>query len=180
VTKLGGAETFRITNPNCVGPAGESCNADFTLNGIGTNTEYLVNILENVGGPLSDQVHVFRPFGGGTIAIDFISDPATFVTAGPGAVITTIVETGSLQPVLTYTAMNGVTVNNIFALSDLGPDAEVPEPDSMLRQDHQPDGERHKRLSLFARGAAILDDEPHHHPENAAVEERNACVHRVG
>jgi hypothetical protein len=125
VTKLG-SETFRITNPNCVG-----CNADFTLNGIATETEYLVNILESAGGSLSDQVHVFRPFGGGTIAIDFISDPGPFVTAGPGAVITTLVETGSLQPVLTYTANGGIGIN-IFANSDLGPDAEVPEPASML------------------------------------------------
>jgi hypothetical protein len=125
VTKLG-SETFRITNPDCMG-----CNADFTLEAIGTNSEYLVNILETAGGPLSDQVHVFRPFGPGTIAIDFISDPGPFINAGPGAVITTLVETGTLQPVLTYTAMNG-TVINILALSDLGPDAEVPEPASML------------------------------------------------
>jgi hypothetical protein len=129
-TKLG-SETFRITNPNCTGPGGVSCNADFTLNGIGTDTEFLVNILESAGGPLSDQVHVFRPFGAGTIAIDFLSDPATFLSPGPSAVITTLVETGSLQPALTYTAMNG-TVNNIFVQSDLGPDSEVPEPASML------------------------------------------------
>jgi hypothetical protein len=122
-TKLN-SETFRISNPNC------NCSQDFELNGIGTNTEYLVNILESVGGPLSDQVHVFRPLGAGSIAIDFISDPAAFVTAGPGAVITTIVETGALQSALTYTSMNG-TVNNIFVRSDLDVEA-VPEPASMI------------------------------------------------
>jgi|SRR5215813_2162925 len=124
VTKLG-SETFRISAPNC------NCGADFSLNGIGTTTEYLVNILESAGGPLSDQVHVFRLGGDGSQVIDFISDPAPFETAGPGAVITTVVETGSLQPVLTYTSANG-TVNNIFITSDLGPDSEVPEPASML------------------------------------------------
>jgi hypothetical protein len=124
VTKLG-SETFRISAPNC------NCGADFSLNGIGTTTEYLVNILESAAGPLSDQVHVFRLGGDGSQVIDFISDPATFVTPGTGAVVTTVVETGSLQPVLTYTSMNG-TVNNISITSDLGPDSEVPEPASML------------------------------------------------
>jgi hypothetical protein len=125
VTKLGGAETFRISAPMC------GCSEDFSLNGIGTATEYLVNILESAGGLPSDQVHVFRLGGAGSQVIDFISDPALFELAGPGAVITTIVETGSLQPALTYTSANG-TVNNIFVQSDLGPDAEVPEPASML------------------------------------------------
>jgi hypothetical protein len=124
VTKLG-SETFRISAPAC------SCGADFTLNGIGTTTEFLVNILESAGGPISDQVHVFRLGGDGSQVIDFISDPAPFEIAGPGAVITTLVETGSLQPVLTYTSANG-TVNNIFMTSDVGPDAEAPEPASLL------------------------------------------------
>src|SRR5215470_6272155 len=124
VTKLG-SETFRVSAPNC------NCSEDFSLNGIGTTTEYLVNILESAGGPISDQVHVFRLGGAGSQVIDFISDPAPFEIAGPGAVITTLVETGSLQPVLTYTAANG-TVNNIFVTSDVGPDAEAPEPASML------------------------------------------------
>ena len=115
------SETFRISNPSC------NCSEDFQLNGIGTNTEYLVNILEFVGGPLSDQVHVFRPLGPGSVAIDFISDPATFVTGGSGAVITTLVETGSVQPALTYTSMNGTV--NISVNSDVDP---VPEPASML------------------------------------------------
>lgn len=120
VTKLG-SETFRISAPMC------SCGADFSLSGIGTSTEYLVNILESPGGLLSDQVHVFRLGGDGSQVIDFLSDPATFETAGPGAVITTLVETGSLQHVLTYTSMNG-TVNDIFVNSDV----DVPEPASML------------------------------------------------
>src|SRR5215467_3682165 len=120
-----GSETSRISAPMC------NCGEDFSLSGIGTATEYLVNILESAGGPISDQVHVFRLGGAGSQVIDFISDPAPFEIAGPGAVITTVVETGSLQPVLTYTSANG-TVNNIFVNSDLGPDSEVPEPVSML------------------------------------------------
>ena len=124
VTKLG-SETFRIAAPNC------NCGADFSLSGIGTGTEFLVNILDSAAGPLSDQVHVFRLGGDGSQVIDFISDPAAFEVARPGAVITTLVETGSLQPVLTYTAANG-TVNNIFVTSDVGPDAEAPEPASLL------------------------------------------------
>src|SRR5215467_7297438 len=64
VTKL--AETIRISAPNC------NCGADFSLNGIGTTTEYLVNILESAGGPLSDQVHVYRLGGDGSQVIDFI------------------------------------------------------------------------------------------------------------
>jgi hypothetical protein len=124
VTKLG-SETFRISAPGC------GCSEDFSLNGIGTTTEYLVNILESPGGPVSDQVHVFRLGGGGSQVIDFISDPAPFEIAGPGAVVTSVVETGSLQLVLTYTSANG-TVNNVFVNSDVTPDAEVPEPASML------------------------------------------------
>ena len=120
VTKLG-SETFRISAPMC------GCSEDLSLNGIGTATEYLVNIQESAGGPLSDQVHVFRLGGAGSQVIDFLSDPATFVAGGPNAVISTLVETGSLQPALTYTSANG-TVNNIFVNSDV----DVPEPASML------------------------------------------------
>jgi len=123
ITKLG-SETSRISAPMC------NCGEDFSLSGIGTATEYLVNILESAGGPISDQVHVFRLGGAGSQVIDFISEPTPFETAGPGAVITTVIETGSLQPVLTYTAANG-TVNDIF-VSSPAEAAAVPEPASML------------------------------------------------
>jgi hypothetical protein len=124
VTKLG-SETFRVAAPMC------GCGADFSLNGIGAPLEFLVNILESAGGPISDQVHVFKLGGAGSQVIDFISDPGSFEIAGPGAVITTVVETGSLQTVVTYTneTSGGVA---IAINSDVGPEAEVPEPASML------------------------------------------------
>jgi hypothetical protein len=92
--------------------------------GIGTSTDYLVNILESPGGLLSDQVDVFRLGGAGSQVIDFISDPAAFVAAGAGQVVSTLVETGGLQAALAYTSSNG-TLNSIFVRSDI--DA-VPEP----------------------------------------------------
>lgn len=124
VTKPG-SETFRISAPMC------NCGADFLLNAIGTTTEYVVNILESAAGPISDQVHVFRLGGDGSQIIDFISDPAPFEIGGPGAVITSVVETGSLQQVLSYTSANGTT-NTIFVNSDEGPEAQVSEPASLL------------------------------------------------
>jgi len=130
VTKLN-SETFRISAPNCPTTV-PGCNPDATLNGIGTATEFLVNILESAGGPISDQVWVHRISAAGSQAsaqvIDFISDDETqssFVTGGPTAVITNVVETGSLQPALTYTSMNDSTVS-ISVNSEL--DATVPEP----------------------------------------------------
>jgi len=102
VTLLG-SEKFRVSAPGCTAIPG--CNPNFTTNQIGTQTEFLVNILESVGGPLSDQIHVHRlTTAGGSQVIDFISDGAPFDTAGPGAIVTTLVETGSLQSGLTYTS----------------------------------------------------------------------------
>jgi hypothetical protein len=102
--------------------------ADATLNGIGTQTEFLVNILESAGGPISDQVWVHRlaTATAGAQVIDFISDDESqsqFVTGGAGAVVTTVVETGSLQHVLDYTSGTGTV--SISVLSDIEP---VPEP----------------------------------------------------
>src|SRR5262245_66232825 len=65
-----GAETYRISAPGCTAISG--CNPDTTLGGIGTATEYLVNILESAGGPISDQVWVHRiSSSGGSQVIDF-------------------------------------------------------------------------------------------------------------
>jgi len=128
VTKLG-SETFRISAPGCVNIAG--CNPDATLNQIGTNDEFLVNILESAGGPISDQVWVHRLLSDipGSLVIDFHSDDGTpFATGGPGAIVTTVVETGSLQPVLAYTSTAG-TVINISVLSDV---ERVPGPAPLL------------------------------------------------
>ena len=125
---LAGAEFFRVSAPGCTAIAG--CNPNFTTNQIGTDTEFLVNILESPGGPLSDQIHVHRlTTAGGSQVIDFISDGAPFQTAGPGAIVTTLVETGALQSGLTYTADIGAPVN-IFFNSEVS--EAVPEPGSLL------------------------------------------------
>ena len=122
---LAGSEKFRVSAPGCVNIAG--CNPNFTTNQIGIqNAEFLVNILENAGGPLSDQVHVHRiTDAAGSLVIDFISDGSPFDTAGPGAVVSTVVETGSLQSVLTYTSDAGQQVS-IGVLSEVS--EAVPEP----------------------------------------------------
>src|SRR5215813_308288 len=123
VTLLG-SETFRVSAPGCTMIPG--CNPNFTTNEIGTQTEFLVNILESPGGALSDQIHVHRlTSAGGSQVVDFISDDGTpFDTAGPGAIVTTLVETASLQGGLAYTSDAGTPVNISF-ISDV---AEVPEP----------------------------------------------------
>src|SRR5215475_15916467 len=119
-----GSETFRVSAPGCT--AIQGCNPNFTTNQIGTDTEFLVNILESPGGPLSDQIHVHRlTTAGGSQVIDFISDGAPFQTAGPGAIVTTLVETGALQNGLTYTSDAGAPVN-IFFSSEVS--EAVPEP----------------------------------------------------
>ena len=123
VTLLG-SETFRVSAPGCTMIAG--CNPDFTTNQIGTQTEFLVNILESAGGPISDQIHVHHlSSAGGSLVIDFISDDGTpFETAGPGAIVTTLVETGSLQSGLAYISDAGTPVKISF-ISDV---SEAPEP----------------------------------------------------
>src|SRR5215470_10187287 len=123
VTLLG-SEKFRVSAPGCTAIPG--CNPNFTTNQIGTQTEFLVNILESVGGPLSDQIHVHRlTTAGGSQVIDFISDDGTpFDTVGPGAIVTTLVETGSLQSGLAYTSAGGTPVNISF-ISEV---SEAPEP----------------------------------------------------
>jgi len=123
VTLLG-SETFRVSAPACTMIPG--CNPNFTTNQIGTQTEFLVNILESPGGPLSDQIHVHRlSSADGSQVIDFISDDETpFDTVGPGAIVTTLVETGSLQSGLAYTSAGGTPVNISF-ISEV---SEAPEP----------------------------------------------------
>src|SRR5215467_3569626 len=123
VTLLG-SETFRVSAPACTAIPG--CNPNFTTGQIGTETEFLVNILESPGGPLSDQIHVHRiASAAGSQVIDFLSDDGTpFDTAGPGAIVTTLVETGSLQSGLAYTSAGGTPVNISF-ISEV---SEAPEP----------------------------------------------------
>jgi hypothetical protein len=100
VSKLA-SETFRVSAPGCTSIPG--CNPDFTTGQIGTASEFLVNILESAGGPLSDQVFVHRiSTAGGSQVIDFISDESPFVTAGPNTTVSTVVETGNLQFALSY------------------------------------------------------------------------------
>ena len=121
VTKLG-SEVFHLSSPAI--PNGYA--ADATLSRIGisnTSAGFLVNILESVGGPLSDQVWVHRLNNIFTV-IDFISDPTQFVTGvTPFA---TVVETGFSQKVLDYRNDRGDLVS-IFVTSDL----DVPEPGSL-------------------------------------------------
>jgi len=125
---LVGSETFRVSAPGCTAILG--CNPNFTTGQIGTETEFLVNILESTGGPLSDQIHVHRiASADGSQVIDFISDGAPFHTAGPGAIVTTLVESGALQSGLTYnSAGTGNPPVNIFFLSEV---SEVPEPGTL-------------------------------------------------
>ena len=115
------SETFRISAPAC------SCGADITLGQIGTSDEFLVNILDSPGGPISDQIWVHRvSAAAGSQVIDFHSEDGNpFVTGGTGAIVSEVIETGSLQPVLTYTSMSGATVN-ISISSPL--EVSVPEP----------------------------------------------------
>jgi len=132
-----GSEMFRVSAPGCTAIAG--CNPNFTTMQIGTDTEFLVNILESPGGPLSDQIHVHRlTTAGGSQVIDFISDGAPFQAAGPGAIVTTLVETGALQSGLTYTSDAAAPVN-IFFSSEVS--EAVPEPGT---------------LSLLGLGLAVL------------------------
>ena len=121
VTKLN-SETFAISSPAV--PLGYVPDAIVSRIGISqTNPGILVNILESAGGPLSDQVWVHRLNGNFTV-IDFISDPAQFVTGITANF--TVVETGALQNVLTYNNDRGESVT-INVLSDL----DVPEPASL-------------------------------------------------
>jgi hypothetical protein len=122
VTKPG-SEVFHLSSP--IIPFGYP--ADATLGHIGISgqqTEYLVNILESPGGPISDQVHVYRLSGIFTV-MDFISDPEQFVS---GTADITIVETGALQEAITYANDRGESVH-VNVLSDLEP---VPEPSTAL------------------------------------------------
>jgi hypothetical protein len=138
VTKLG-SEMFRVAAPMCSN-AVAICNPDFTTSQIGTATEFLVNIFESAGGPLtlSDQIHVHRVSSAdGSQVIDFISDPSAFDIPGPGAIVSTLVETGSLQSGLTY-LNNAQTPVHISFSSEV---SEVPEPGT---------------LSLLGFGVAVL------------------------
>jgi hypothetical protein len=124
VTKLG-SETFHVSSP--VVPGGY--NPDAVLSHIGisrTSGGYLVNILESDGGPISDQIWVHQFVQQFTV-IDFISDPAQFVTGVD--VFATVVETGSSQNVLNYLNDRGEQVS-INIISDV--DATVPEPGTIL------------------------------------------------
>ncbi len=134
------SETFRVSAPDCITIAG--CNPNFTTSQIGTQTEFLVNILESAGGPISDQIHVHRITDvEGSQVIDFISDRASFHTAGLGAIVTTLVETGNLQNGLTYPSEGtGNPPVNIFFSSEVS-EVQVPEPGT---------------LSLLGLGVAVL------------------------
>jgi hypothetical protein len=120
VTKLG-AEAFHLAATGIAG-------VDAVVKQIGTRrteTEFLINILESVGGPISDQVWVHHfPF----MSIDFFSDPSEFVTdVEPFA---TFVETGALQNVLNYENDRFLRLgdsNGIVSINVLS-DVEVPEP----------------------------------------------------
>jgi len=112
------AETFRVSAPGC------ACGEDFSTSQIGTGTEFLVNILESPGGAISDQVWVHRLGGAGSQVIDFLSDQPP-VTPGAGAIVTEVVETGSLQLALNYTSAfpTPVTINIASPIVSV-----VPEP----------------------------------------------------
>src|SRR5215510_10446547 len=127
-----GSETFRVSAPGC--SAIQGCNPNFTTGQIGTQTEFLVNILESPGGPLSDQIHVHRlTSAGGSQVIDFISDGAPFHVAGPGAIVTTLVETGALQNGLTYNSEGtGNPPVNLLFLSEVSEAVPAPGPLSLL------------------------------------------------
>jgi hypothetical protein len=124
VTKLG-SETFHISSPQV--PSGYSPDAILSHIGISrTSSGYLVNILESADGPISDQVWVHQFIPQYTV-IDFISDPAQFVTdVIPFA---TVVETGDLQNVLNYNNDREDLVS-INVRSDIDA-AAVPEPTTM-------------------------------------------------
>ena len=117
VTKLL-SETFRVSAPSC------NCSQDLSLSQIGTPTEYLVNILESPAGPISDQLWVHRLGASGSQVIDFLSD-SPLVSPGPNAVVTEVIETGSLQLALNYTSSfpTSVTINIASPI-----DSVVPEP----------------------------------------------------
>src|SRR3954466_12272478 len=111
-------ETFHLSVPQI--PPGYP--ADATVSHIGisrTSSGYLVNILESLGGPISDQVHIYQFIPMFTV-IDFLSDPNDFVA---GAADATVVETGALQTVFSYFNDLGETVT-INVQSDL----DVPVP----------------------------------------------------
>jgi hypothetical protein len=102
------AETFRVSAMGC------ACGADLALSQIGTMTEFLVNIVESPGGPISDQVWVHRLGGEGSQVIDFLSDQPP-VTPGAGALVSEVVETGSPQFVMSYTSAFPTLVTIIIA-----------------------------------------------------------------
>jgi hypothetical protein len=116
------SEVFHVSSP--LVPGGYSPDAIASHIGVSrTSGGFFVNILESVGGPISDQVHVYQ-FTSAFTVIDFISDPGEFVSGTP---IATVVETGSLQNVLNYNNDRGELVS-INVQSDVEP---VPEPTSL-------------------------------------------------
>jgi hypothetical protein len=120
VTKLNGAESFHISSPAV--PPGYHPDAILSHIGISqTSNGYLVDILDNPGGTISDQVYVHQ-FIPAFSVIDFISSPDQFFTGIPP--FATVVETGNLQNVLNYVNDRGERVS----INVLSP---VPEPTSL-------------------------------------------------
>jgi VPDSG-CTERM motif len=100
-----GSETYHVSSP--IVPFGYTPDALASHIGISHSADYyLFNILESPGGPISDQVYVYRLSNIFTV-IDFLSDPSMFVNLTPTG---TVVETGGLQLVGTYLNDRGETV----------------------------------------------------------------------
>jgi len=117
-----GSETYHVSSP--IVPSGYNPDALVSHIGISRTAEYyLFNILESPGGPLSDQVYVYRLSNIFTV-IDFLSDPSQFVNLTPTA---TVVEAPGLQLVGTYVNDRGETV---FLNVDSG--VETPDAGSTL------------------------------------------------
>ncbi len=145
VTKLG-SEVFHLSSLAI--PAGYPADATESRIGISQSADYfLVNILESVGGPLSDQVFVHRLNGNFTV-IDFISDPAQFVVGI--AATSTVIETGALQNVLNYLNDRGEAVSiNIKSA------VELPEPATVLLIPLALAGMRLNKRRLTRQAAAV-------------------------
>jgi hypothetical protein len=105
--------------------------------GLGNPSNFVFNMLESPGGPISDQVLVFGAcqgslvppcdivVGSGGARVVFMSDPNDFYLGPADA---TIIEDGTTQHVGDFLNNNGNSVH-IFVLSD-APEA-VPEPTSL-------------------------------------------------
>jgi hypothetical protein len=117
------AEAFHISSP--VVPNGYSPDAIIQHIGISQQGgDRLFVLLDSPGGPVSDYVWV-HILGGADTVIDFISDTETPLV-DPSTPIVTLVETGALDFLGSYTSDDGTLVN-ISVQSDV----EVPEPSTL-------------------------------------------------